>query len=42
MEHTDNGQQAEFFVMLTDQADLSAANSLRTKTEKGRYVYNTL
>ena len=42
IEHTANGQQAEFFVVLADQADLSAANSLRTKTEKGRYVYNTL
>ena len=42
IEHTANGQQTEFFVVLSDQADLSAANSLRTKTEKGRYVYNTL
>lgn len=25
MEHTANGQQAEFFVVLTDQADLSEA-----------------
>src|SRR2546429_8617065 len=42
MEHTANGQQAEFFVVLTDQADLSGANSLPTKAEKARYVYNTL
>src|SRR5438874_12278775 len=42
MEHTANGQQAEFFVVLTDQADLSGAASLPTKAEKGRYVYNTL
>jgi subtilisin family serine protease len=42
MEHTANGQQAEFFVMLTDQADLSPAANLPTKTEKGRFVYQTL
>ena len=42
MEHTANGQQAEFFVVLADQADLSGAASLPTKAEKGRYVYNTL
>ena len=28
MEHTANGQQAEFFVVLADQADLSRANRL--------------
>src|ERR671926_118976 len=42
MEHTANGQQAEFFVVLADQADLSQAANLRTKAEKGRYVYNSL
>src|SRR5437879_3564071 len=42
MEHTANGQQAEFFIVLADQADLSGAASLQTKAEKGRYVYNTL
>jgi subtilisin family serine protease len=42
VQHTANGQQAEFFVVLADQADLSQAWILRTKTEKGRYVYNTL
>ena len=41
-EHTANGQQTEFFVVLTDQADLSQAATLTTKAEKGRYVYNTL
>src|ERR1700758_3854390 len=41
-EHTANGQQAEFFVVLADQADLSQAWILRTKTQKGQYVYNTL
>ena len=42
MEHTANGQRAEFFVVLADQADLSQAAALQTKAEKGRYVYNTL
>src|SRR6266542_730812 len=42
MEHTANGQQAEFFVVLTVQADLSHAATLQTKAEKGRYVYNSL
>src|SRR5262249_40868281 len=42
VEHTANGRQAEFMVMLADQADLSAAVTMRTKTEKGRYVYDTL
>jgi serine protease AprX len=42
VEHTANGQQAEFFVMLADQANLGAAATMRTKAEKGRYVYNTL
>src|SRR5262249_50765021 len=41
-EHTASGQQAEFFVVLADQADLSQAATLQTKAEKGRYVYNTL
>jgi serine protease AprX len=41
-EHTANGQRAEFFVVLTDQADLSPAANLPTKTEKGRFVYQTL
>ena len=42
MEHTANGQQAEFFVVLADQADLSAAANLQTKAEKGRFVFHTL
>ena len=42
IQHTANGQQAEFFVVLADQADLSQAANLQTKAEKGRYVYNTL
>src|SRR5215831_11967930 len=42
MEHTANGQQAEFLVVLADKADLSGAASLPTKAEKGRFVYQTL
>src|SRR5205809_3628482 len=42
MDHTANGQQAEFFVVLADQADLSPAAHLATKNEKGRYVYDAL
>src|SRR5262249_32297218 len=41
-EHTANAKQAEFFVVLADQADLSAAGTLRTKAEKGRYVHKAL
>ena len=32
----------EFFVILTEQADLSYAEQIPTKEEKGRYVYQTL
>jgi hypothetical protein len=39
---TANGQQAEFFVVLADQADLSGAAALRTKNEKGRFVRDVL
>src|SRR5206468_1618718 len=42
MEHTANGRQAEFFVVLADQADLSGAAALPTKNEKGPYVYDAL
>src|SRR5215216_5511736 len=42
MEHTANGQQAEFLVVLADRADLTGATNLRTKAEKGRVVFQTL
>src|ERR1043166_2794654 len=42
MEHTANGQQAEFLVVLADQADLSGAAALPTKNEKGRFVHDAL
>ena len=40
--HTAGGAEAEFLVVLTEQADLSGAARLHTKVEKGRYVYDTL
>jgi serine protease AprX len=42
IERTANGENAEFFVLLADQADLSGAINLATKAEKGRYVYEEL
>src|SRR5262245_20426224 len=42
LEHTANGQQTEFFIVLTEKADLNPAASLPTKTEKRRFVFNTL
>ena len=42
IEHTANGQKAEFFIVLADPADLSRATNLATKAEKGRYVYEEL
>ena len=41
-EHTTKGRQAEFMIVLTDQADLSAAAALSTKSEKGRFVRDAL
>ncbi|MBP6824141.1 MAG: hypothetical protein KA368_21515, partial [Acidobacteria bacterium] len=40
MAKTTDGQEAEFLVMLGEQADLSLADRLQTKEEKGRYVFN--
>lgn len=37
-----NGNHAEFLVILTEQADVSAAAKFRKKADKGRYVYETL
>ena len=42
LEQTASKGQAEFLVVLADQADLSAAERLRTKEEKGWYVYRAL
>jgi len=42
IEHTAGGGQAEFLVVLADQADLHGAQGLSTKLEKGRYVRDAL
>src|ERR1043166_3303332 len=42
IEHTANGQRAEFIVVLADQADLSGAAMLRPKIDKGRFVRDAL
>ncbi|MGA9769706.1 MAG: S8 family serine peptidase [Blastocatellia bacterium] len=42
IERTTNNQDAEFLVVLADQADLTGADALQTKEEKGRFVYNAL
>ncbi|MGE5214359.1 MAG: S8 family serine peptidase [Nitrospirota bacterium] len=42
LEQTTNRRRAEFIVVLTEQANLSGAAALTTKTEKGRYVYDAL
>src|SRR5512143_2777290 len=42
LEKTSSTGQAEFLVVLADQADLSAADTLSTKEEKGLYVYRVL
>ncbi len=39
---TANGGRAEALIVLAEQADLSAASTLRTKLEKGRYVFQAL
>ena len=41
-EHTAGGKQAEFMVVLADQADLSRAATLSSKSEKERFVRDTL
>src|SRR5438445_8538747 len=42
LQHTADGKQAEFLVVRSDQADLSGAEALATKQEKGRYVHDAL
>jgi len=39
---TEGDREAEFFLVLADQADLRAADRLPTKAEKGRAVYRAL
>ena len=38
LEQTANGGQAEFLIVMADQADLSGASALKTKPEKARFV----
>jgi serine protease AprX len=42
IEHTADGKQAEFMVILADQANLSGASLLATKAEKGGFVRDAL
>src|SRR5688572_4883391 len=42
IENTRAGAQAEYFVVLERQADLSAARQLKGKLSRGQYVYETL
>jgi serine protease AprX len=42
LERTADNQQAEFLVVLSEQADLRGADALATKEEKGQFVYKTL
>ena len=42
LEKTANGEAAEFLVVLDQQADLSGADALKTKQEKGRFVREAL
>lgn len=42
MEHTENGAEAEFLVILRDKADLRGAKTLQTKGEKGQFVRDAL
>ncbi|HWP41776.1 MAG TPA: S8 family serine peptidase [Blastocatellia bacterium] len=42
LERTAGGQQAEYLVVLREQADLSGAQALKSRQEKGRFVYQTL
>ena len=42
LERTANGQEAEFLVVLGEQADLSGADRLTAKAEKGRFVRDAL
>ena len=42
LQQTENGKQAEFLVVLSEQANLSGAEGLTTKQERGRYVRDVL
>ena len=38
----DTAGKTDFFVTMAEQADLSAVSRIKTKDEKGQYVYETL
>jgi hypothetical protein len=40
--HTENGEKADFFIVLKNQADVSHARELTEKKDKGRYVFAAL
>jgi len=42
LEEINAAGQTDYFVWLTEQADVSYADQLTTKLEKGTYVYETL
>jgi serine protease AprX len=42
IEHTANGKEAEFLVVLAEQADLRSVKAAKTKEEKGRFVRDKL
>lgn len=42
LQDTANGKSASFFVIMTDQANLSAAYGIKDQDARGWYVYNTL
>lgn len=42
LDKTADGSEAEFLVFLKEQADVSGAYALKTKEEKGQYVYEQL
>ncbi len=42
LSETANGARSEALIVLSEQADLSAASTLHTKLEKGRYVFQSL
>jgi serine protease AprX len=42
IDHTKNNEPAEYLVILGEQADLSGADLLTTKEEKGAFVFKTL
>jgi subtilisin family serine protease len=42
MEHTENGAEAEFLIILAGKADLSGVKAFQTRREKGQFVRDAL